>query len=542
MANIGPDLVEGLTLDDIDDNVTVDMTETDMEQTHLTYMYADDEDVTYPFGYGLSYSEFTYSGMNAKADKDGNIDVSVTVKNTGNVDTSDVVEIYASNPDSSYGDTAPQKKLVGFEKVALKAGESANVDIHVDASALEVWDVNAGEYVVEDGTYQLYAAHSSDLKGENVLSKKVKVSGSTLSNADTAEKLNVWSSSFTASDVKYVEYSKGNTAEAAAADSDEIFAVMAKKAGAYTALLNVDLNQVKQAVLNVASTEAQNGIELRLDAPDGKLIGSVNYGATEAVTSARTSENGVDAGTYTELGYTTASTDLSGASGVHNVYLVFKNANARVEGIQFVTSGVTIPDGLANEADENGNWNYYIDGKVATDATGLAPNAYGWWYVKNGKVDFTYTGLASNDQGWFMVVNGMVNFGYTGLVANEYGWWMVQNGSINFAYTGLTANEYGWWYVQNGSINFSYNGLAANENGWFMVQGGKVDFNYTGLVANEYGWWYVQNGSINFNYTGLAANEYGWWYVNGGKIDFGYTGRAANEYGWWNVVNGKVVF
>ena len=392
MANIGPDLVEGLTLDDIDDNVTVDMTETDMEQTHLTYMYADDEDVTYPFGYGLSYSEFTYSGMNAKADKDGNIDVSVTVKNTGNVDTSD---------------TAPQKKLVGFEKVALKAGESANVDIHVDASALEVWDVNAGEYVVEDGTYQLYAAHSSDLKGENVLSKKVKVSGSTLSNADTAEKLNVWSSSFTASDVKYVEYSKGNTAEAAAADSDEIFAVMAKKAGAYTALLNVDLNQVKQAVLNVASTEAQNGIELRLDAPDGKLIGSVNYGATEAVTSARTSENGVDAGTYTELGYTTASTDLSGASGVHNVYLVFKNANARVEGIQFVTSGVTIPDGLANEADENGNWNYYIDGKVATDATGLAPNAYGWWYVKNGKVDFTYTGLASNDQGWFMVVNGI---------------------------------------------------------------------------------------------------------------------------------------
>ena len=80
MASIGPNLVEGLTLDDIDDNVTVDMTETDMEQTHLTYMYADDEDVTYPFGYGLSYSEFTYSGMNAKADKDGNIDVSVTVK------------------------------------------------------------------------------------------------------------------------------------------------------------------------------------------------------------------------------------------------------------------------------------------------------------------------------------------------------------------------------------------------------------------------------------------------------------------------------
>ena len=173
-----------------------------MEQKHLTYMYADDEDVTYPFGYGLSYSSFDYSGMSAKANEDGSVDVSVTVKNTGKVDTSDVVEIYASNPDSSYGNAVPKKKLVGFEKVALKAGESANVDIHVDASALEVWDVNAGEYVVEGGTYQLYAAHSSDLNGKNVLNKKVKVTGSALSTADATEKLNVWSSSFTASDVK----------------------------------------------------------------------------------------------------------------------------------------------------------------------------------------------------------------------------------------------------------------------------------------------------------------------------------------------------
>ena len=62
-----------------------------------------------------------------------------------------------------------------------------NVDIHVDASALEVWDVNAGEYVVEGGTYQLYAAHSSDLNGKNVLNKKVKVTGSALSTADATE-------------------------------------------------------------------------------------------------------------------------------------------------------------------------------------------------------------------------------------------------------------------------------------------------------------------------------------------------------------------
>ena len=124
---------------------------------------------------------------------------------------------------------------------------------------------------------------------------------------------------------------------------------------------------------------------------------------------------------------------------------------------------------------EDGIWNYYSDGNIDCNYTGLALNEYGWWYVKNGTIDWNYTGMA----------------------LNEYGWWYVKNGAIDFSYTGMALNEYGWWYIKNGAL----------------------DLSYTGLALNEYGWWYVKNGMLDLSYTGMALNEYGWWYVTNGMLD-----------------------
>ena len=541
MANLGTSLIEGMTLDDLDDSVTVNMTETNLAENQLTYMYADDEDVTYPFGYGLSYSDFTYSGMKAAAKSDGSVLVSVNVKNTGNVDTSDVVQIYAANSKSAYGDTAPEKKLVGFEKLELKAGESKTVKIMVDVSDLEVWDVNAEQYVVESGKYDFYVAHSSDLKEENVLHKSVSVTGGEIAQADTSKAINVWANSYASAGVKNVEYSKGNTADAAAADSNKMFAVMAKEAGAYVALSKVDLSKISEATLNVASTAEQNTIELRMDAPDGKVIGQVSFGKTDAVTEKRKTENNVDAGSYTELDYTQVSTGISGASGVHDVYLVFKNADARVESAAFKTA-VNIPDGLANAPAENHNWYYYKDGKVATNVTTVAKNKNGWWYVKNGKVDFTANTVAKNENGWWLIRGGKVDFTANTVAKNENGWWLIRGGKVDFTANTVAKNENGWWKITGGKVDFGYTGIAKNENGWWRIVNGKVDFGCNSVEKNENGWWYLRGGKVDFGYTGVAKNANGWWRIENGKVNFNFTGIAKNQNGSWYLQNGKVNF
>ena len=66
-------------------------------------------------------------------------------------------------------------------------------------------------------------------------------------------------------------------------------------------------------------------------------------------------------------------------------------------------------DGLANEIAADGNWYYYVDGKIATSVTTVTHNQYGWWYIKNGNVDFSYTGTVKYNNRTYSVKNGNVN-------------------------------------------------------------------------------------------------------------------------------------
>ena len=104
--------------------------------------------------------------------------------------------------------------------------------------------------------------------------------------------------------------------------------------------------------------------------------------------------------------------------------------------------------------DENGVWNYYVNGSIDYDYTGFTNNENGWFYVKNGSVDWSYTGLANNENGWFYVSNGVLDWSYTGLAENENGWFYISNGVLDWSYTGLANNEYGWFYVSNGVAVF----------------------------------------------------------------------------------------
>ena len=99
------------------------------------------KDVSYEFGYGLSYTTFEYS--NFKISKNtitpqDKITVSVDVKNTGNYDGDEVVQIYMRTPDSPASLQRPIKRLKGFKRVTIPVGQTKTVNIDIDCADLMV--------------------------------------------------------------------------------------------------------------------------------------------------------------------------------------------------------------------------------------------------------------------------------------------------------------------------------------------------------------------------------------------------------------------
>ena len=217
-------------------------------------------------------------------------------------------------------------------------------------------------------------------------------------------------------------------------------------------------------------------------------------------------------------------------------------ATAKLEKKAVTPVAPTHADGLANEKASDGNWYYYVNGKVATNVTTVAKNVNGWYYVKNGKVDFSANTVAKNENGWWIIRGGKVDFSANTVAKNENGWWYIRGGKVDFSANTVAKNENGWWKITNGKVDFGYTGIAKNENGWWRIVNGKVDFNCNSVEKNENGWWYLRGGKVDFSYTGVAKNENGWWRIENGKVNFNFTGIASNQNGSWYLQNGKVNF
>ncbi len=142
-----------------------------------TYQYFTG-DVTWPFGYGLSYTDFTYSNMKidkTQATTKDEIQVSVDVKNTGKTDGQEVVQMYVVSPDAAAKDR-PVKRLEGFEKVALKAGETRTVTMTLETDGLSYW--MDGKFDYDLGTYTIQIATSSadeDIQDSRTFSMTEKI-------------------------------------------------------------------------------------------------------------------------------------------------------------------------------------------------------------------------------------------------------------------------------------------------------------------------------------------------------------------------------
>lgn len=145
-------------------------------------------EVQYPFGYGLSYTEFEWSDYSVKELEDS-YEISVTVKNTGSVAGKEVVQIYMQSPYTEYDIQNKIEKaaveLVGFAKTdLLKAGESQTVTVTVAKEEMKVYDAKGyGTYIVEAGDYYFTAGRDAHKALNNILAAK----GMTTANGMDAE-------------------------------------------------------------------------------------------------------------------------------------------------------------------------------------------------------------------------------------------------------------------------------------------------------------------------------------------------------------------
>ena len=126
------------------------------EGPYVGYRYYDTANVpvAYPFGFGLSYTTFEYSNVQA-----GENGVTFTITNTGSVDGAEIAQLYVGKKDGKV--FRPAKELKGFKKVFIKAGESAQVTIPFDDKTFRYFNVKTEKWEVEGGEYQLYIGASS---------------------------------------------------------------------------------------------------------------------------------------------------------------------------------------------------------------------------------------------------------------------------------------------------------------------------------------------------------------------------------------------
>ncbi|WP_205649358.1 glycoside hydrolase family 3 C-terminal domain-containing protein [Agromyces sp. LHK192] len=152
------------------------------EGLEVGYKWYDEQgiDPLFEFGYGLSYTSFEYADLSVATTTDAatgavSTTVSFTVTNTGERDGSEIPQVYLDLPDAA---DEPGKRLVGFDRIDLAAGESRTVEVVVDSSAsnqpYSIWDVDADAWTIVDGSYGVAVGASSRdlrLEGEIVVDR-----------------------------------------------------------------------------------------------------------------------------------------------------------------------------------------------------------------------------------------------------------------------------------------------------------------------------------------------------------------------------------
>ncbi|WP_026486914.1 glycoside hydrolase family 3 C-terminal domain-containing protein [Caldanaerobius polysaccharolyticus] len=268
-----------------------DIMDYDIIKGKRTYMYFDGEPL-YPFGHGLTYTDFRYSDLKLNPDHvgaEGKVTVSVKVENIGSVASDEVVQMYVSAVASRV--KRPIKELKGFKRIHLLPGQSQVVRFLLPVSDLAFWDVTRDKFCVESGCYKIMVGRSSaDIK----LWGTLVVDGETIPHRDLTKitRAENYDDYF---GILLDECKEGGTCISHIDDGDWIM------------FDDVDFGSGVSCFEVRVSSDTEGGvIGLRLDDVDGTVVGICAV-----------------PGTGNGQSWTTVKCPVTGAKGIHRVYLKF---------------------------------------------------------------------------------------------------------------------------------------------------------------------------------------------------------------------------
>jgi len=154
------------------------------ESIYVGYRYYEkaNKPVRYPFGYGLSYTGFEYSGLKLSKSEAGlgdEIEVSFSIRNTGTVEGKETALVFVAHTDGKM--FMPVKELCGFEKVSIKPGETKNVVVRINTEQFGYYNTEIGKRYAPPGEYRILVGSSS---ASIYLEDTVKLTGSDMPEPD----------------------------------------------------------------------------------------------------------------------------------------------------------------------------------------------------------------------------------------------------------------------------------------------------------------------------------------------------------------------
>ncbi len=282
-------------------------------RNNRTYMYFEGEPL-YPFGFGLSYTDFTYSNLsfgNVSLQPGDSIAISVDVSNAGEVDGDEVVQLYAHTQSAL---ERPKKELKGFKRVALKAGETQTVTFWLKHEALRYYDTDSRTFKVEDGKVDIWIGASAE---------DIRVTGEITTTAATVAETyrqNPY-------DVLQAEHLEGKSAQAGFVGIPEgSMSVKLAGSGSYLVFKNVDFTgEIDTRFATVLSSVAGGTLDIVLDSPDGTVAGTLPIAPTADLQT-----------------YTFQTCEIADIDGIRDVYLVYRGAEEGICQVDWFSFSETV--------------------------------------------------------------------------------------------------------------------------------------------------------------------------------------------------------